>query len=104
MLWPALWLNRRLWESGLWQKLLWVEWTLLTMAWLLASLAMVQAWRRRRVIGPGLLALAGLILLSLAILTPMHGSRTASGMALVGGIATAAAHFWNVIGIRRARK
>ena len=72
LLYPALWLNRRYWEIGLWQKLLWLEWGLLGATWVLVVLAMTFGWRQHRRSGPATLATVALLCLSLLILTPLH--------------------------------
>lgn len=96
-LYPALWLNRRYWEMGLWQKLLWLEWALLASAWLLVVLAMLPGWLRHRNPGPALLALASLALMTAVIATSLHfANRWMSGVTLLAGLLLAAAHFWNL--------
>jgi hypothetical protein len=97
LLYPALWLNRRYWEMGVWQKLLWLEWGLLAASWLLVSLAMTMGWRQHRQLGPAALAMVGLISLSLVILTSLHFSgRWTALLAMVAGLAVAGSHFWNL--------
>lgn len=97
LLYPALWLNRRYWEIGLWQKLLWLEWSLLGATWVLVALAMTWGWRQHRRSGPATLATVALLCLSLLILTPLHFSgRWTALLAMVAGLAIAGSHFWNL--------
>ncbi|MEE4331285.1 MAG: MerC domain-containing protein [Wenzhouxiangella sp.] len=103
LIYPALWLNRHYWEIGLWQKLLWLEWTLLTLAWVLVAVAMVSGWRRHGRRGPGLLGLTAVASMSLLILTPLHFSGYWTGLAaLVAGVGLVLAHAWNARLIRSA--
>lgn len=97
VLYPALWLNRRYWEMGLWRKLLWVEWSLLATAVLLALLAMAAGWWRHRRWLPALLALCGLAALATGSLTSLHfqGYR-GSSLALAGGLMVATGHWLNL--------
>lgn len=93
---PTLWLNRKLWESGLITRLLWMELGLLILAWILVLLAFAAGWRRHRRRTPLLIALVGLALLTTAIRTQLHfmdywGSLTA----LVGGLLLFWAHWLN---------
>ncbi len=103
LLYPALWLNRRYWEIGLWQKLLWLEWTLLAATWLLVLTAMTLGWYRHRHAGPGLLALVAVGLMSAVILTPLHfSSPWVPVVSVIGGLAVLGAHAWNLRLARRA--
>lgn len=96
-LYPTLWLKRKYWEMGLWQKLLWLEWSLLGLAWLILLLAMVFGWWRHRHPGPGLVGLMSLVLLSSLILTPLHFSGSWTSFAAVAsGLLIALAHGWNL--------
>lgn len=96
-LYPALWLNRRYWEIGLWQKLLWIEWSLLATAAGLILLAMTLGWWRHRRRLPACLALLGLAALAAATLTPLHFKGFwGSLLALAGGIMVAGAHWLNL--------
>lgn len=102
MLYPALWLNRSLWESGLWQSLIRLEQLFLLLAWIFALIAMSAAVLRRRNFGPPLLALLGLILLTGAISTPLHDQPLIGSLiALTGGLILATAHGWNLVHLRR---
>lgn len=104
MLFPALWLNRSLWESGLWQNLVLLELSFLVLAWIFALIAMSAALFRRRNIGPPLLAVPGLALLTGAIATPLHNQPLVGSLiALTGGLILAVAHGWNLIHLRRCR-
>ncbi|MGY6555130.1 MAG: MerC family mercury resistance protein [Wenzhouxiangella sp.] len=97
LLYPTLWMKRKYWEMGLWQKLIWLEWGLLATAWILVTLAMVPGWRRHRHIGPGLLGLGSLLLMTLVITTSLHfASHYMSLVTLAAGLLLAAAHFWNL--------
>jgi len=91
---PALWLNRRYWEMGLWQKLLWLEWTLLGFAWLMMLAAVLSGGLSRALSWPTLLGLAGLIGMSVLILTPLHFSGPWISAAILGcGLVVGLAHF-----------
>ena len=104
MLYPTLWLNRSLWESGLWQNLILLELWFLVLAWVFAVIAMSAALLRRRNFGPPLLAVPGLVLLTAAIATPLHNQPLVGSLiALSGGLILAAAHGWNLIHLRRCR-
>lgn len=97
LLYPTLWMKRKYWEMGLWQKLMWLEWGLLATAWLLVVLAMVPAWLRHRHFGPSLLALSSLALMTAVITTSLHfASRYMSLVTLIAGLLLAGAHFWNL--------
>lgn len=97
LLYPSLWMKRKYWEMGLWQKLIWMEWALLATAWLLVILAMVPAWFSHRRLGPGLLALVSLVLMTAVITTSLHfASRYMSLVTLAAGLLLAGAHFWNL--------
>jgi hypothetical protein len=91
---PTLWLNRRYWDIGLWQKLIWLEWSLLTLAWLMMilSLAIHGIPRTSRVATlVGLLALVGMTAL---ILSPLHLSSPWMGLGILGGgIIVGLSHF-----------
>ncbi len=104
LVWPALWLNRSLWESGLWHRMFWLERALLLTAWLLAIVAMRSGWRRHRRAGPAALAWVGALGMSLAILTPLHFSGyLGTGIALTGGLMLGVAHGWNLRLVRQKR-
>lgn len=97
LLYPALWLNRGLRESGLWTVLWWTEYTMLGLAWLLAVTAAVVAWVRCGSRLPAVLVALGLALLTIAIATPLHGtSPTISLIAVAGGLLVAGAHWLNL--------
>lgn len=97
LLYPALWMKRKYWEMGLWQKLLWLEWGLLATAWLLVIVAMFPAWRRHRHWGPAMLAAASLLIMTGVITTSLHfANRWMSLVTLAAGLLLAAAHFWNL--------
>ncbi len=97
MLYPTLWLNRRYWEIGLWQKLQWLEWGLLALAWGLVIVAMWLGWRRHHQVGPALLGLAGIVLMTVLITTSLHFSGHWTGaVALAAGLTIALAHWWNL--------
>jgi hypothetical protein len=103
-LYPTLWMKRKYWDMGLWQKLMWLEWSLLGLAWLLLFVAMAFGWSRHRHCGPGLLGLAPLALMSALILTPLHFSGTWTSFAAVAaGLLVALAHGWNLRLARRVR-
>lgn len=91
---PGLWLNRHYWEIGLWQKLLWLEWSLLALAWLLMlATLMLNGLRGSRwaVTLPGLLGLAGMTAL---VLTPLHFSSPWIGLAILAcGLLVGMSHF-----------
>ncbi len=95
-LYPTLWMKRKYWEMGLWQKLIWLEWSLLAAAWLLVLLAMLPGWWRHRRIGPGLLALVSLLIMTAVITTSLHfASQWMSVVTLTAGVFLACAHYWN---------
>ncbi len=97
ILYPALWMNRKYWEIGLWQKLLWLEWGLLATAWLLVVVAMASGWLRHHRIGPGLLAAASLVLMTVVVTSALHFASQWMGLVTLGaGILLAGAHYWNL--------
>ena len=101
LLYPALWLHRGLRESGLWSLLLWTEYGLLALAWVLALTSATAAWLRCRSRAPAVLVMSGLALLTLAIATPLHGTSPAvSLMALAGGLLVGSAHWLNLRALR----
>jgi len=90
---PALWLNRRYWEMGLWQKLLWLEWALLGLAWAMMISATLLSGVRGKQVWPTLTGLAGLIGMSVLILTPLHFSSPWIGLAILAcGILVGLSH------------
>lgn len=102
MLWPALWLNRRLWESGLWQSLRHLELGLLFGAWALIILASWAGWRKHRRLHPSIVGLVGTTIMTVAILTPLHFSGMwVSLLSLFGGVTVAVAHGLNLRLYRR---
>jgi len=97
LLYPAVWLNRSYWESGLWHKLFWLEWGLLALTWLILIAAMLLGWWRHRHVGPALMALTSAGMLTALIATPLHFSGRWTALAAVGaGLLIAVAHFWNL--------
>ncbi|MEE4331302.1 MAG: hypothetical protein V2J10_10560 [Wenzhouxiangella sp.] len=91
---PGLWLNRRYWEIGLWQKLFWLEWSLLVMAWLLmlSSLFLNGLCRDNRWVT--LAGLAGLIGMTSLLITPLHFTSPWIGLAILAcGIMVGLSHF-----------
>ncbi|MFP4207368.1 MAG: MerC domain-containing protein [Wenzhouxiangella sp.] len=97
ILYPALWMKRKYWEMGLWQKLLWLEWGLLATAWLLVIVAMFSGWRHHRRLGPGLLAASSLLVMTTVVTTSLHfASQWMSLVTLAAGLLLAGAHFWNL--------
>jgi len=91
---PTLWLNRRYWEIGLWQKMLWLEWSFLAMAWvmLLLSLSIHGLGKGHRF--SGLAGLLGLASMTVLVLTPLHFSSPWIGLAMLGcGLVVGLAHF-----------
>ncbi len=98
VLYPALWLNRRLWESGLIRQLFYLETGLLAATWLVVIVAFVIGWRRHHRLVPVSLAVAGLALITPAILvTELHfRGWWGSGLAVAGGITLALAHWLNL--------
>ena len=105
VLYPALWMNRKYWEMGLWQKLIWLEWALLGIAWVLVVIAMVSGWKHHRRVGPGVLAAIALVAMSMVVTTSLHFSSQWMGLVtLSAGILLAGAHYWNLrLGACRAR-
>lgn len=96
-LYPTLWMKRKYWEIGLWQKLIWLEWGLLTLTWLILILGMTLAWQRHRHFGPGLAGLVALSFMTALITTPLHFAGAWTGYAAVGaGLLIAVAHIWNL--------
>ncbi|OAB59171.1 hypothetical protein AY599_05545 [Leptolyngbya valderiana BDU 20041] len=94
---PTLWLNRRYWEIGLWQKMLWLEWTLLAIAWLmmLTSLWFHGLGKGRR--WSGLMGLVGLVSMTVLVLTPLHFASPWVGLAmLASGLMVGLAHFHRI--------
>jgi len=91
---PSLWLNRYYWEIGLWQKLVWLEWSLLAIAWLLMLSTLILNGRPR---GHWLTTLSGLLGLSgmsLLVLSPLHFSSPWIGLAILTcGILVGLSHF-----------
>ncbi len=97
LLYPTLWLKRKYWESGLWLKLMWLEWGLLALTWLVLLLAMGLGWRRHRRLGPSLLAVLAAGGMTLVIATPLHNAGYwTSAAAVAAGLLVAAAHLWNL--------
>ncbi len=102
-LYPTLWLNRRYWESGLWQKLFWLERGLLALTWLIWTGAAVQGWQKHRRVGPAVLGSVALVGLTLLILSPLHFSGTWTGAAaVIAGLSMVTAHLWNLLAARQA--
>jgi len=96
---PTLWLNRRYWEMGLWQKLFWLEWTLLGLAWLMLITAVLSSGFSRALGWPTGLGLAGLTGMSVLILTPLHFSSPWISAAIVAcGLAVGLAHLLRLRG------
>lgn len=97
ILYPTLWMKRKYWEMGLWEKLIWMEWGLLAIAWLLVIIAMVSGWRHHRRFGPGVLAAISLIMMTLVVTTSLHFANQWMGLVtLSAGILLAASHYWNL--------
>lgn len=95
--WPALWLNRSLWERGLWKQLILIEWTLLSLAWLLILTSTIYGWFIHRRWSPGMIGLIGAGLMTVAILSSLHSlGYWGSALALIGGIMVASAHWLNL--------
>ncbi|QOC22615.1 MerC domain-containing protein [Wenzhouxiangella sp. AB-CW3] len=95
--WPALWLNRSLWERGVWQQLIVVEWTLLGLAWVLILSTSVLGWLGHGRWQPPVLGLAGISLMTASIVSPLHTlGYWGSGLALLGGVMVATAHWMNL--------
>ncbi len=102
--WPALWLNRSLWESGIWKQLIVLEWSLLAMAWLLILTTAVNGWFTHHRWPPTVIGLAGAGLMTVAIASPLHTlGYWGSTLALIGGVMVAAAHWLNLHLLRRCR-
>ncbi len=102
--WPALWLNRSLWERGLWKQLIIVEWSLLALAWLLILTTSVSGWFTHRRWPPPVIGLAGASLMTVAIVSPLHTlGYWGSSLALIGGIMVAVAHWLNLRLLYRCR-
>lgn len=99
---PALWLNRGLRESGLWTMLWWLEWGLLAATWVFAlTAAGFSFWQRRHWLSPTLAA-TGLMLLTVSIATPLHGSSLkVSLLAAVSGLLVGISHWLNLRAIGR---
>lgn len=96
-LYPTLWMKRKYWEIGLWQKLMWLEWALLGLAWLILVFAMSMGWWRHRHPGPALTGLVALVAITLLIMTPLHFAGPWTSMAAVAaGLTIALAHWWNL--------
>ncbi len=101
--WPALWLNRGLWERGIWKQLIVLEWSLLGLAWLLILTASIVGWFTHRRWPPILIGLAGAGLMTVAIISPLHTlGYWGSSLALAGGIMVATAHWLNLHLTRRS--
>jgi len=102
--WPALWLNRSLWERGVWKQLMVLEWSLLGLAWLLILTASFNGWFTHRRWAPSLIGLTGAGLMTVAIVSPLHTlGYLGSSLALAGGILVAVAHWRNLQLLRRCR-
>jgi len=97
ILWPALWLNRQLWESGFWHWLRLAELGLLGVTWALVVLTAWFGWKRHRHLYPAAIGLAGLLTMSVAIATRLHFSGAwVSLLAVAGGLAVATFHLLNL--------
>ena len=91
---PSLWLNRRYWEIGLWQKLLWLEWSLLALAWLLMLASLALNGLRLSKIWTTVVGLLGLVGMTVLVLSPLHFSSPWIGVAILGcGILVGVSHF-----------
>lgn len=97
ILYPTLWMKRKYWEMGLWEKLIWMEWGLLAIAWVLVIIAMFTGWRHHRQVGPGILAAVSLLMMTLVVTTSLHFANQWMGLVtLCAGILLAASHYWNL--------
>jgi hypothetical protein len=97
LFYPALWMKRVYWEAGLWHKLMWLEWSLLTVTWLVLVGAMLAGWLHHRNPGPGILAVLAAGLLTALIASPLHFSgRWTALAAVLAGLLVAGAHWWNL--------
>lgn len=97
LVWPALWLNRRLWESGLWQSLRFLELALLCLAWTLVAVTSWLGWKRHRQLYPAAIGLSGALTMTVAIATRLHFSGFwVSLLALAGGVAVTVSHALNL--------
>jgi hypothetical protein len=95
--WPALWLNRSLWERGVWQQLILLERSLLGLAWLLIVAAAIAGWFSHRRWHPAVIGLTGAGVMTIAIVSPLHAlGYRGSIMALIGGLMVALAHWLNL--------
>ena len=103
-LYPSLWLSRSLWESGLLRKLFWLELGLLVLAWAMAVAALTAGWFCHRRWPPPVLGLAGLAMITPAILlADLHRAGfLGSGIALTGALVLITAHWLNLRSARRA--
>lgn len=91
---PGLWLNRRYWEIGLWQKLLWLEWSLLAIAWLLMLTTLVLNGLRSSHWLTTLSGLVGLTGMTVLVLTPLHFSSPWIGLGILAcGVLVGVSHF-----------
>lgn len=94
---PTLWMKRAFWEAGLWHKLMWLEWSLLALTWLVLVGAMLTGWLRHRTLGPAIVAAIAAGLLTALIASPLHFSgRWTAIAAVLAGVLLALAHIWNL--------
>jgi len=105
VLYPTIMLNRELWQSGVLEHVKHMEDWLFVFAWIFATMAMTIAWLNRKAVGPPILAAIGLVLLTVALKTPLHEYALAGSLvALTGGIVLASAHIWNLRQNRRYQR
>ena len=104
-LYPALWLNRRYWEMGLWQKLFWLERGLFVVTCLIWFVAISMAWRHHRHPGPAVLGSLSLMALGVLIFSPLHFSGQWTGIAaVVAGVGIVLSHIGNLVLSRQQRQ
>ncbi len=91
---PGLWLNRRYWEIGLWQKLLWLEWSLLALAWLLMLASLALNGLRASSPWTTLAGMLGLVGMTVLVLSPLHFASPWVGAGILAcGILVGLSHF-----------
>jgi len=100
---PVVWFSQRLWGVPLaWYARL--ELGLLIAAVVFAVVGLGLGWRRHRHVGPALLAVAGLALLSTVLVIEWHATRwLGPGLVLGGGVLMVVAHLWNALKVAAGR-
>lgn len=100
---PLVWFSQRLWGLPLaWYARL--ELGLALLAAVSAAVGLGLGWLRHRHLGPGLLGVAGVMLLSTVLVVEWHAARwLGPGLVLGGGAVLVAAHVWNALKVAAHR-